>query len=137
MRYRDQRGKVKNDVAAVHEPSHESRIPDVSTDEIDFLANRLRKIVQPPIAIERIVLSKGCYVCSSRDKSFRQMRTDEAVGSHHQHLCTIVARGHPYPSLSRWDRVPTNNRFAPRPVTIIQAARKIQPRSEASVRREK
>src|SRR5689334_7161057 len=136
--YRDQCREVKNVFPAVHEPAHKSCIPNVTTNEIDFAADRLGEIVQPTIAIERIVLRESSNFGSGRNQSFRQVRTDEAICSSDEDFGATIAHSHrcpPYfPLASTWGPSAVS---AYLPSVIVQTARRIQPRSETSVRREK
>ena len=59
--YRDQRGEMKDDFVAVHEAADEGRIANVAAHEIDLLSDRLGQIVQPAMAVERIVLRQSRY----------------------------------------------------------------------------
>ena len=73
---------------------NKGRIADVPTNEFDFASRLFRQIIQPTIAIKRIVLSKSCNFGSRRDESFCQVRANEPVGSCYQDLGTKVAPNH-------------------------------------------
>ncbi len=55
---RDQCREMKDDFVAGYETTDESRIADVAANQVDFLSGRIRKVVQPTMAIEGIVLGK-------------------------------------------------------------------------------
>src|SRR5216684_7076909 len=131
MGYRDQCREMKNDFVVGHEATDESRIADVATDEIDFLSDRLRQIVQPTIAVEGIVLSKSGNFGSRRNKSFCQVRTNETVRACYEDLGTKVAHSHRCPPhfLVSFDWPPRVVSIRD-PAAIVQAPRRIQPRSE-------
>src|SRR2546430_16470171 len=98
MGYCDQRGEIKNDFVAVHQPIDEGCIADVAADEIEFLTNWFRQIVQPTMAVERIVLSKSRDLAPSGNQRFGQVRTDETARSRHQDFRTSIPRRHgPHP----------------------------------------
>ena len=55
---RDQRREMKNDFLAVDQTLDEGCIADIATDEIDLRPGRFLQVIQPAVAVERIVLEQ-------------------------------------------------------------------------------
>src|SRR6185312_12729533 len=115
MRYRDQRGEMKYDFVAVHQATHEARIANVAADEICPLPDRLRQIVKPAMAVERIVLGKSRYFGAGGNEGFRQVRTNETVRSRYEDLFANVIRDHDARLIFGFG--PAGHKGAVRPVT--------------------
>src|SRR5262245_8454722 len=62
MRYRDQCSEMKYDFVTVHEPADESGIADIAADDIYLVTDRLRQVIKPAMAVERVVLGQSRYL---------------------------------------------------------------------------
>src|SRR5258707_510992 len=85
---------MEDDFVAVHKTIDERGIAYVAADEIDLLSNGFRKIVQPAVAVEGVVLGKSRYFAARGNRSFCQLRPDTPCRSRHESLCAGIAGCH-------------------------------------------
>ena len=86
----DQCGEMKHDGLAAYDPVKEGTVANIAADELELASNLVRQVIQPPVAVERIVESQRRHIGAAANQRFSQMRAYEAIRPGDQYPLTLV-----------------------------------------------
>jgi len=75
---------MQNDLTAIRNFAHEMRVANIAGDDVDLILHVRGSFIEPAPRVKRIVNRNCTDLCTLAHESFRQMATDEAIGTRHQ-----------------------------------------------------
>src|SRR5689334_22871190 len=86
VRNRDQRGEMRNLVAAFYRVVNAERIANVAGNHINTVAKLPRNVVKPAPGVEGVVVDESSDLVTGANKRFSQVRANKPISSSYQDL---------------------------------------------------